>query len=208
MIRRFLTTSVYFALASCSDTAPDNNIGSLAFSYVGGGQSETFSVSGSVPKTESATGNWAAGFMQVAPNQGTIAIGLRSPNDTTMDIVIVASSRTTAGNSDITQADCDSISCTGVVAIFANGYFCGASTGSVILTEVTAKRLKGTFSGAGICSDFNQDTTAFTVTGGTFDVPVMATEPGGGVRAPRELIGPLDAVRAERRRTLLPIRPR
>ena len=153
MIRRFLTTSVYFALASCSDTAPDNNIGTLTFSYVGAGKSQTFSVSGSVPKTESASGNWAAGFMQVSPNQGSIAIALRSVNDTTMDIVVVGSARTTAGSSNITEADCDTISCTGVVAIFADGSFCGLSSGSVILNEVTAKRLKGTFSGAGICSE-------------------------------------------------------
>jgi hypothetical protein len=55
-------------------------------------------------------------------------------------------------------------------------FFCKLTSGTVVLQDVSGGRAKGTFSGAGSCADGTTGAaSAFSVSGGTFDVTVVAT---------------------------------
>jgi hypothetical protein len=145
---------------------------------------------------------------QVSPSEGSLALAFRPQGDTASDIIIIASALTTVGSSPITSADCDSISCTGFVALFADGNMCALGAGTVALTQATTKRLSGTFAGNGTCFDLADtsalsDSVSFVVSNGSFNVPIMESLPGGEIRAGSSVRG-LDAALRMRRRHSYP----
>jgi hypothetical protein len=54
-------------------------------------------------------------------------------------------------------------------------FFCALTSGTIVLTEVSSSRAKGTFSGSGSCvAGGGGASSAFSVSNGTFDVALVA----------------------------------
>jgi hypothetical protein len=101
-----------------------------------------------------------------------------------VDLAILRLERTSAGSATI-DATCNidgSTACTGMELLLnfnGNGdtgdFFCGLTAGTVVLTEVSAGRAKGTFSGTGNCiAGTGGAISAFSVSNGTFDVAMVS----------------------------------
>ena len=91
--------------------------------------------------------------------------------------------RLTPGSETVDLVNCSSTtSCPALVVIFGvnddtgeSDYICGLESGTLVLSTITENRATGTFSGTGTCLDNVQTETAFTVTGGSFSVPVRSS---------------------------------
>jgi hypothetical protein len=177
-------------LVSCSSDksgGPTGLAGQLSFTY-SGGVSGTFNVTGEMPTSTAAqeTQSWAAGEVITtggAANTGTFVVGA-TPRvaGSTHDVVVVQANRTNAGTAIIDENTCTTAAtCSEVLFLVgsANGtstafqQICVLTTGSIVITEITTTRIRGTFSGAGDCSTSTGTVTAFTVTNGTFDVAIV-----------------------------------
>ena len=101
-----------------------------------------------------------------------------------VDLAVLRVERTTAGSESI-DAVCNidgGTACTGMVLFLnfnGNGdtgdFFCGLTSGTIVLTEVSSSRAEGTFSGTGNCAaGTGGGVTAFSVSNGTFDVALIA----------------------------------
>lgn len=187
MSRSLAALLVIVTLAACSDdpSGPTASAsGSIGFAYAGtvsGGG--TFSATGAAPgaTTSPYTQSWAASWF----DQATFYVsGVRTLPNSRFDMVVIGINRSTAGTATIDQ-NCDpdtDANCTGFGVMFnlsqtggTTGWIiCGLLTGSATITSISSSRATGTFSGTGTC--INADTQAeasFTVTNGTFDVPVI-----------------------------------
>ena len=179
---RGLVVVALFASFSCGDSSGPNTLGTLSFSFTGGGGG-TFNVSGVAPSFSAAppTGvTWAAGYLEA----GEIFLGGSRPRSGGLvDLAVLRISRTTAGTESI-DASCDSdgpAACTGMFLFLnfnGNGdtgdFFCGLTSGTIVVTSATSNRAQGTFSGAGQCvAGTGGAITAFTVTNGSFDVALV-----------------------------------
>jgi hypothetical protein len=168
-------------LIGCSSDAvsPSALSGTLAFSY-SGGSSGTFSATGALSAGTSATGYAVGGRDQT--NTGTVVLASFPRTATTSDIVSLFIPRLTSGSSTVDVA-CVTTTCAGLSVTFGSanaggGSFvqlCFLTTGTLTITTISSSRATGTFSGTGDC--FSQTalgtTSAFTVTGGTFDVAIV-----------------------------------
>ena len=125
--------------------------------------------------------SWAAGFVQT----GETHVGASNPRSGGLvDLAILRLERTTPGSESIDPA-CNidgSTSCTGMdfyLNFNGNGdtgdFFCSLTSGTIVLTEVTSSRAKGTFSGSGNCVDGTGGASeGFSVSNGAFDVALVA----------------------------------
>lgn len=185
--------------ASCSDGPNEptvNASGSVTFAYNGGTlvNAGSYSASGGLPASETAqaTQQWAAGFRdtQNSNNIGVVASVPRTGNR--FDMAMLVFDRSTAGSSTI-DPNCSADNCAALIFMYnfsqsetATGeVMCGLETGTLTLATVSATRATGSFSGSGSCisfDDFNTEST-FTVTNGSFDVPLISDVPGGGLGA-------------------------
>lgn len=182
-MKHALLATALLAALSCSDSTEPNVFGSLSFTYTGGGGG-SFAVSGNAPALTgpppTAT-SWAFGYVE----NGEVFLGASKPRSgQQVDLVVVRIQRTTAGSEPI-DAACDedgSVACSTMVLMLnfnGNGdtgdFFCGLTSGSIVITEISSSRAKGTFSGSGNCvTGTGGAPAAFTVTGGTFDVAMVA----------------------------------
>jgi hypothetical protein len=171
------------ALVGCDTTdVTDPNLlasGSVSFSYTGAGSASatSYSAVGSPPlnMTSFGTTPWSVGSTQAAGQ--VIVMGVAPKTSTTWDIAFITIARTTVGSSTIDPL-CTANACTEVfLTTGANAnetswaFDCVLSSGSVVITSITSTRVAGTFSGSGTCvAGTSTTTSAFTVTGGTFDV--------------------------------------
>lgn len=155
----------------------------MSFGY-SGGISGTFNVSGQMPTSISGqeTSSWAAGEVVTTGADAGTYVAASTPRDANShDIAFLQTNRTNAGSSTIDFDNCTASVCSTVFFFFglANGtgssflQDCYLQTGTIVITEVSATRIKGTFSGAGLCFTPTGTQTSFTVTNGTFDVPIM-----------------------------------
>jgi len=176
---------VALTVASCSDSGPSGASGSVSFSYTNAGAGASFNASGVPPAPSSQSfgdHDWAAGGHNSANTQ-TAALGahFRGGNRFDLGVVSVASAATgtyqVASNCDDPQIDV----CTGAglfinldVEEFTYDFFCVLDAGTITITSLTSSRIEGTFSGTGLCTsgDF-QTTQSFTVSNGTFNVPIV-----------------------------------
>src|SRR6185503_1537497 len=168
------------ALISCSDSSgPTALSGTVSFTFTGGGGG-TFSLTANAPGTGNAgptpTVNTVAGAIDEAG--GYALVIANKVHSGLQDLLIIAIGRTTVGTKAVDAAcDPEGASCSGLI-FFLNfngsgdtfGQACEPTAGSFEITEVSTTRIKGTFTGTGTCTDANDVETAFTVTGGTFDV--------------------------------------
>lgn len=180
-MRLLLASVVVLAASSCSDPSAPEAHGTVAFSYTGAGGG-SFSASGNAPDFDGPQPqrSWAAGFMQ----QGqTHVIGSRHRSGVLVDLALLRFERTTPGSESIDPScniDGDA-SCTGMeMFLNFNGdgdtgdFFCAMSSGTIILTEVSGSRARGTFSGTGSCvAGTGGSPAAFSVSSGTFDVALV-----------------------------------
>jgi hypothetical protein len=185
-MRRLLVALSLLGTLSCSDSTEPNVLGSLSFSYSGGGGG-TFSVSGTPPSftAPSTTVSWAVGYTDAGE---TFVTASRPRSAQQTDLAILRIQRTTAGSEPI-DAICDddgTVACTGLFLLLnfnGNGdtadFFCALTSGTIVVTEISSSRAKGTFSGSGTCTAGTGNTTnAFAVTGGAFDVAVVPAPAG------------------------------
>lgn len=172
-------------LAACGGDGPTTVTafdGALSFTYTGG-NAGTFSASGSLPTSASgqATASWAAAQASATSEMAVVAFTPR--NATTHDEVGIFIQRNTVGTETV-NSSC-SFNCNGldIVIGVANGgstftATCFLTAGSIAITEKSATRMKGTFSGTGMCmTSAGASQGAWTVTNGTFDVPILDDVP-------------------------------
>jgi hypothetical protein len=182
-LRRFVIVASWAALAGCSDskTGPTGFNGTLSFNY-SGGISGTFNVTGQMPTSGAGqeTSSWAAGeVVTTGTDAGIYAAAISPRSASSHDFVVVIANRTTEGTATIDYDNCVSVVCSTVFFDFnaSNGgglsvaQACYLQTGSVVITDIDDGRIKGTFSGSGVCESSTGSFTAFTVTNGSFDVP-------------------------------------
>ena len=174
--------AVLIGALSCSDATGPDIRGTVTFTYTGAGGG-TFSASGDAPALIAPpTGtSWAVGYVQA----GESFVGGSTPRSGGLvDLAIVRLERTTPGSESI-DPTCNidgSASCTGMVLFLnfnGNGdtgdFFCGLTSGTIVLTEVSSSRARGTFSGSGNCVDgTGGNPSVFTVSNGAFDVALVA----------------------------------
>jgi len=182
MARRLVVVAL-FASLSCSDSSGPNTLGSLSFTYSGGGGG-TFTSSGTAPSFSGAppiTTTWAAGYIEAGE---MFAGGSRPRSGGRVDLALLRIGRTTSGSETI-DPTCDidgSAACNGMILFLnfnGNGdtgdFFCGLTSGTIVVTTASNSRARGTFSGAGQClAGTGGGVSAFTVTDGQFDVALVA----------------------------------
>lgn len=171
-----------FTALSCSDPAAPEYDGALSFAYTGAGGG-SFTASGPAPSFNApppTSTSWVVGYME----SGEAYVFGGSPRSGGLiDLAILRLERTTAGSASI-DVSCDldaSTSCTGMQLLLnfnGNGdsgdFFCSLTSGTIVLAEIDASRARGTFSGSGGCvSGTDGSASAFSVSTGTFDVPVV-----------------------------------
>jgi hypothetical protein len=184
-MKRVLVAAVLLTTLSCSDATGPGIHGSVAFTYTGAGAG-SFSAAGDAPPLSNMTGpptatSWAVGYIE-----GTDAYiaGSTPRSGGLIDLTIIRLSRTSAGSATVSLT-CNidgSASCTGM-EFYRNfngdgdtgDFFCRLTTGTIIVTEMSSTRAKGTFSGNGNCVTGTGGTSsAFSVTNGMFDVAMVA----------------------------------
>ena len=174
---------VLVATLSCSDVSGPGIQGSVTFTYTGAGGG-SFSASGDAPSLASlppTATTWAAGYVE---GSDTHIAGSKPRSGGLVDIAILRVERTSVGTATI-DVSCNmdgAASCTGMTLFLnfnGNGdsgdFFCGLTSGTIVLTEVSTSRAKGTFSGNGICEPgAGGASSPFSVSNGTFDVALVA----------------------------------
>jgi hypothetical protein len=181
---RVLVYLVLFGALSCSDSSGPETRGSLAFTYTGAGGG-SFAASGNPPAFTAPAPNetsWAGGYVEA----GETHLGASNPRSGGLiDLAVLRLERTTPGSGDIDVA-CNidgSAPCTGMTLFLnfnGNGdtgdFFCALTSGTIVLTELSSSRAKGTFSGNGDCIDGTGGAPSpFSVSNGAFDVALVAS---------------------------------
>ena len=148
----------------------------MSFTYAGA-LSGNFSADGRMPltPTEQRTMSWAAGQLD---NQTVFVDAAMPRNATTYDIVFLGITRTTPGSETI---DGSTAGISLLLGAQVNGpgqpmQTCLLSAGTITIAEISASRVRGTFSGTGECTDPVQAITSFTVTNGSFDAPLLPVQ--------------------------------
>lgn len=185
--KRLLLAASLALIVGCGkdSTGPTGLNGQMGFTF-SGALSGTFNVTGQMPTNPSAleTSSWAAGDVQTSGSDaGIIAVATTPRTASSHDYAIITVNRTTAGSDTIDPSNCATVVCTEVIAVFGVTNGSGASwlqdcvllSGSITVTEVTSSRIRGTFSGDGECTTPTATSTSFTITNGTFDVPIVAS---------------------------------
>lgn len=183
--------SLALAVSCGSDgpNEPSGSSGTFTFSFAGTMISGSYSASGS--SNASNTQPWAAGFLSAPDNAiGVIAVSPRAGTTGRYDQVFLAADRITEGTASV-DADCGADvdeTCAGMVLFYnssdagGNGeILCVLETGSITIASISSTRTTGTFSGSGTCvNQDNLDEGTFTVTNGSFNVPLVTGGTGGG----------------------------
>src|SRR4051812_28417012 len=169
-------------LMGCSDSGPGILSGTLSFSYSGAGAvgTGTYNASGSLPFDFFAgpsDKSWAAGFVANQSNTVSLAASLPRAN-AKWDMVAMTIPTKTVGTPTI-SANCTADTCTSLALTVGTSadessfdMTCVLTTGSITISAIS-KRAQGSFSGSGSCTDQSAGITPFSVSNGTFDVPVV-----------------------------------
>jgi len=189
----YLCAAGLLGLAACGSDDPtginSNVSGSAAFSYTGGGGG-SFSANGAVgvttPSATLHTTQWATGWKDNSDGSTNVAANVPTTGGLASFFGIIIG-RQTVGSSTI-DVSCSTTNpaCTQVFLIVnANqqgsnfDYLCEAESGTVTITSISNNNVQGTFAGSGTCTQgvapFGVST--WTVTGGSFNVPIIAAQP-------------------------------
>jgi hypothetical protein len=189
-LQHLLVGSAVLVAACSSDKTTGPTIGasgSLAFAYTGAGTSASasFTATGAIPTNLTSSNSlgataWAAGTSQ----SGSLEIAAAVPrSSTTWDLSTISINQTTVGSETIdptcTTATCADVSL--LIATDANdtsfSFVCQLTSGTISIASISANRASGSFSGTGTCFTQSGGSSAFTVTNGTFDVPLTSVVP-------------------------------
>lgn len=174
------------ALAACGgdSSGPGTDAGesgSLRFTYSGGGAAGgTFQAAGAVP-TSGTLGNWAGGGRIDDPQGTTILLtGVTRVGSKyhRMSIELQGVTTGTYNLDDECEARCAFAAVSFGIASWTDmgERSCVLEEGQVTLTSLSATEAKGTFSGVGVCMSNGVSEEPFRVTGGTFDLPLVAMQ--------------------------------
>jgi hypothetical protein len=189
----FVAALTFFVACGGDGTGPiDFNYGTsggISFTYSGAGGG-IFSAKGVFTATALATvpyaTTWATGWKDPSDNSTTIVANLSRPGGIS-DLAVIAIKGQTTGTVTI-DPNCittDTVTCNEVsfrVGHSSNGtsfaYVCSLTSGAITVLSISSTNATGTFSGAGSCFTSNGTSSAFAVTHGLFDVPLLASVPG------------------------------
>lgn len=193
---RYKRTAVVGALAflaACgSDTATnviDGAIsGSLSFNYTGGGggaYSATGAISSAALSTTPYATTWAMGFKDASDNSTNIAANIPKTGTTSdLSVISVKGQATGTFTVDPTCVGTGTSTCNDVILLvgqsasgstFSN--ICSLTAGSITISTLTSSNATGTFSGSGTCITSTGGSSAFVVTNGAFNVPLLLNVP-------------------------------
>jgi hypothetical protein len=180
-MRAFL---VLAALVACDGaTSPDPNSGQLSFSYSGDvSGTGSFAAVGVLPADPNALDSrgGAAARLEV-----TALIAASVPRSNAFDFVYLRTGDTVATTNTFMYG-CDPFlpGCT-TFLFETNGsahdlgqhdMLCQLTAGTVTVVDISPTRMTGTFAGTGVCEG-SGNSSAVTVTNGSFDVPIVAAIP-------------------------------
>lgn len=187
--RSYVVAAASLALLACGGgdktTGPNNTgaSGSVSFSF-SGGTSGNFNASGAINSTTSADFSraWAAGVKDASA--GTVEIAATTPKaGSTHDLVTMIIPRTTTGSSTIVSS-CSGQNCAAIAVLFGsqiNGsgfsFICDVESGTITIASISNTKVTGSFSGTGHCFTSAGAQSNFTVTNGSFDVPLVTGVP-------------------------------
>jgi hypothetical protein len=183
--RVFAISSLLALVAGCSDsTSPAAKVtGSFSFTYSGTAATGSFSASGSAPTGGTLGATAFAHGYRVATESHFGVVGVVPRSGQTHDFTVLFAPNTGPGTTTIAECQTES-TCSGLLIVFGSSnsgdtftLLCGLDAGSITVTELSNTRAKGTFSGSGECFGPSGTVQSFTVTGGTFDVPVSTDTP-------------------------------
>lgn len=191
--KRIAIVATLSLLAACgSDSATgiiDGAIsGSLSFNYTGGGGG-SYSASGAITSAALAsspyTTTWAMGFKDATDNSTNIAANIPKTGSTSdVAVITVKGQATGTFNIDVNCFDTSSSTCNDVALLIgqsSNGQtfsnICTLSSGSITISTLSSTNAVGTFSGSGTCVTSAGAISAWAVTNGSFNVPLLANVP-------------------------------
>jgi hypothetical protein len=169
---RVLFAASLAVAASCSDSTGTSGLnGTLSFSH-SGATSGNFNASGSAVVANPGTSEWAAAGRDDLDQSITIVANIPRGSNTA-DNVLVYFPQLTTGTVTIAQGSevliAFGINSSGTSATWS----CELDAGSVVVTSVSNNRVQGSFSGTGDCFATTGGPVAFTVTNGSFNVPML-----------------------------------
>lgn len=169
---RVFVAGVLAVATACSDiSGPGALSGNLSFSH-SGATSGTFSASGSVLAADPQAVDWAAGVRDDQSQSIAIAAHIPRANNTS-DEVAIEFPQLTTGTVNIANNGAHVAMAFGQPQSGTPTWSCALTSGSVVLTSLSSTRASGSFSGTGTCTGSTGGPTAFTVTEGSFDVPLV-----------------------------------
>lgn len=185
--RRIALVAALGFTASCGDDDPLNLNGSVSFNH-SGSVTGTFSAIGRLPLIpDISAAAWAAGTRD-DQNQAVFITAIVPRSGNRYDNVVVVSPRLTPGSNNVAPIlNCAGVStCAFVTVNFGVSQAddtdftlsCFLETGSVVLSSISQNRAAGSFSGTGECTTPTGTVTVFTITNGSFDVPLLQDVPG------------------------------
>lgn len=179
ILRPALVLALAFT-AACDDspTGSDYPSGSLSFSYASeaSGLTGTFTASGAIsPGAENET--WAAAVRE----SGDAAVAANLMSGSVESTALVSLPNVHTGATPITE-ECDTM-CPSVSFVITKAvgnatrtYMCDMVTGTINVGTLTNTRIKGTFSGNGVCFSLeDENEPAISINNGTFDTPVVSS---------------------------------
>lgn len=187
------TLSLLAACGSDSKSPTDINNGNVSgtasFTYTGGGggsYSATGAIASSAIQTTPFATTWATGWKDNSDNSTNIAANIPRTGGLADFLVITINSQTTgAATIDPNCSPTNTTSCNEVVFVIgmnASGetfsYGCLLESGTITILSISSTNATGSFAGSGTCFDASQATSAFTVTNGSFNVPLLTNIPG------------------------------
>lgn len=163
--------------------------GTTSFTYTGGGGG-SFSATGAISSaallvTPHST-VWSTGWKDNADNSTNVLAN--SPRAGGLaDFVVVTINRQSVGSGaiDVNCTEGASTTCNAVdfvIGVTANGEnftnLCSLESGTIAILSTSSTRATGSFSGSGSCISSTNVMTGFTVTNGSFSVPLLPSVPG------------------------------
>ena len=188
--RAYAWLAAALLMGGCSDNPLGTNAtvsGSVSFNYTGGGggsYNANGAISALASQTTIHTTNWATGWRDNSTTSIDAAANVPQSGNLGNYFFIVVG-RQSVGSSTI-DLGCTSTNpaCTGVELIIGatqDGknfqYFCELSSGTVSITSIGNDNAQGTFAGSGTCAPPGSAPTAFSITNGSFNVPLVVTPP-------------------------------
>lgn len=184
------TLSLLAACGGDSVTSPIDAAlsGTVAFNFTGGGGG-SFGATGAITSAALAsspfTTTWAAGYKDATDKTTNIAANVPK-SATTSDFVAITFNGQTASTGNISPSCIDSstTTCNAVGLLLGHSSsgstftsFCALMSGSITLSSISSTNATGSFSGSGTCVTATGTSSAWVVTNGTFNVPLLPNVP-------------------------------